>query len=782
MSGSGSKAINQSAGSRRLAVISSLFAIAFIIALTLSLRDKGSAERSREAQIALSRLEVRVQEVHSLEWLAIAAREITPEVEARLRASKRELLTTTSGLRLQTQEALVDQFGPAASNFIQATDRQLQLIQNGKFEEARRLDFEEVSQQFDVLQHQLHQASDAQARVAEAAATKSRIELVIAFVLVAASIALLFLRFQRQEQLMFARQAVLQQSEERFRALTEKSADIVFITDSAGVVNYVSPSIEMVLAFSGEVFNGRNLGDFVQPEDISRFRSAVKVVAGESETVELRFQHSDGRWLYFECVVRNLLKLENINGLVFNAREITDRKKAEEQLLFNASHDVLTSLPNRIFFLNRLQTVVDRIQRHREQMAAAVLFVDVDDFKVVNDCLGHAAGDELIVEVGNRLKTCMRSDGSVARIGGDEFTVMLEDITDPSDAIRVAQRIHSVAVKPFLLLGQEVCKGVSIGIALVSQDSSAENVVQNADIAMHRAKSKGKGRTELFDVAMHEHVMGQLQLEARLRRAVQNSELELYYQPIVALRTGLIEGFEALLRWNPLDSDSVPPGVFIPVAERSGLIVPISSWVLTTGCLEAVSWHRQSPGERPLYISINISARHFSHSAFIGHIREALEKSGIPPECVKIELTESVAMNDAPSTEQTMSQLRVLGVGLSIDDFGTGYSSLSYLRRFPVDTLKIDQSFVSAMQRERENWAIVSTVVVLGRNLRLQVVAEGVETLSQLEKLRSIGCDAAQGYFFSKPVPSDAVKTIVDLNKRQAKHAGALEVQQDLSV
>jgi EAL domain-containing protein (putative c-di-GMP-specific phosphodiesterase class I) len=276
--------------------------------------------------------------------------------------------------------------------------------------------------------------------------------------------------------------------------------------------------------------------------------------------------------------------------------------------------------------------------------------------------------------------------------------------------------------------------------------------------------------------------MGQLQLEARLRRAVQNSELELYYQPIVAIRTGLIEGFEALLRWNPPDSDSVPPGVFIPVAERSGLIVPIGSWVLTTACLEAVSWHRLYPGERPLYVSINISARHFSHSAFIGHLREALEKSGIPPQCVKIELTESVAMNDAPSTEQTMSQLRVLGVGLSIDDFGTGYSSLSYLRRFPVDTLKIDQSFVSAMQRERENWAIVSTVVVLGRNLRLQVVAEGVETLSQLEKLRSIGCDAAQGYFFSKPVPSNAVKTIVDLNKRPAKHAGALEVQRDLSV
>jgi EAL domain-containing protein (putative c-di-GMP-specific phosphodiesterase class I) len=290
---------------------------------------------------------------------------------------------------------------------------------------------------------------------------------------------------------------------------------------------------------------------------------------------------------------------------------------------------------------------------------------------------------------------------------------------------------------------------------------------------MYRAKSKGKGRSELFDAAMHEHVMGQLQMEGRLRRALENNELALHYQPIVAIGTGLIEGFEALLRWQPTGSAPVSPGVFIPVAERSGLIVPISSWVLTAGCLEAVSWRRQYADAQPLYVSLNVSARHFSHPAFIGHVREALEKSAIPPECVKIELTESVTMNDAPTTEQTMSQLRALGIRLSIDDFGTGYSSLSYLQRFPVDTLKIDQSFISAMQTERENCAIVSTIVALGKNLGLQVVAEGVETLSQLEMLRSIGCDAAQGYFFSKPVPADAVKTLVDRNQSQVEHVGA---------
>jgi PAS domain S-box-containing protein len=360
--------------SRRLAVAFSLFAIAISIVLTLSIRDKRSADRGREAQAALSRIEVQVQEVHSLEWLATAAQEITPEAETRLSSSKGGLLTTASSLQLQAQESLTEQFGPAVRSFVEATDRQLQLIQHGNFEEARRLDFEEVSQQFDILQHRLHQAGDGEARLAEAAAARSRLEFASAVLLGTLSIVILFLRFQRQRQLMLARQAVLQQSEERFRALTEKSADLVFITDSAGTVNYVSPSIRTVLSFDGDVINGRNLIDFVPPGDVPKLKSSIGIAEGESETVEIRFRHKDGRWLDFECAVRNLLNLENINGVVVNAREITERKKAESQLLFNASHDQLTGLPNRLLFLNRLQTVVDRIKRHPEQMAA-VLFV-----------------------------------------------------------------------------------------------------------------------------------------------------------------------------------------------------------------------------------------------------------------------------------------------------------------------------------------------------------------------------------------------------------------------
>ncbi len=752
-----------------------LFTIAIAAASGLSIRDEFSADRIRETQTTLNRLEIRVQEVRALDWLAIAAREITPESESRLSAAKHELSSTNQLVRLQSHDTLVEQFDSATNNFIQVADHQLQLIRSGNFDEAQRVDFQEISPQFDELQHLIRESSDDANKLAQSATTRCQIERGIAGLLAAAFIVFSFLRGQRQKQLVLAKQAVLEQSEKRFRALTEKSNDIVCITDIAGVITYITPSIETVLAVRTDTLAGQNLSDRVHPDDVPKLRSAMGVVEGESGAFEIRLQHSDKGWLYFECAIRNLLKVENIKGLVLNAREITERKKAEERLLFTASHDQLTGLPNRAVFLDRLETLIDRIRRHGQQ-SAAVLFVDVDDFKVVNDCLGHATGDELIVEVGNRLKSCMRSDGTVARMEGDEFTVLLEDISDPSDAIRVAQRIHAAAAAPFLLTGQEVSKGVSIGIALTSKDTSAEKLVQNADIAMYRAKSKGKGRSELFDAAMHEQVMDQLQLEGRLRRALQNNELKLHYQPIVTIRTGLIEGFEALLRWQPANSELVSPCVFIPIAEQSGLIVPISSWVLTTGCLEAVSWHRQHPGEPRLYVSLNVSARHFCHPAFIGHVKDALEISAIPPECVKIELTESVTMNDAPSTEKTMSQLHAMGIRLSIDDFGTGYSSLSYLQRFPVDTLKIDQSFVAAMQTERGSDAIVSTVVKLGHNLRLQVVAEGIETLVQLEKLKSIGCDAGQGYFFSRPVPSEAVHELVNSNRRQAESVGEFAV------
>jgi diguanylate cyclase (GGDEF)-like protein len=416
-------------------------------------------------------------------------------------------------------------------------------------------------------------------------------------------------------------------------------------------------------------------------------------------------------------------------------------------------------------FLGRLQSVVDRRKRHPHQ-AAAVLFIDIDDFKVVNDCYGHAIGDLLIKEVSNRLRACMRSDGTIARMGGDEFTVLVEDVTDPSDPIRVAERIQSSFARAFLLEGLEVFKSASIGIALTSPETSAEAVLQNADIAMYRAKDQGKACFELFDRTMHEQVVSRLLLEAKLRHALQNEELTLHYQPIVAVDTLAVQGFEALLRWQPAGSNSIPPSTFVPVAEQCGLIVPISAWVLKMACLEAASWQYRSPSDPPLYVSINISSKHFSHAGFIRHVKDALEESAVDPQCVTIELTESLAMDDVAATAHTMAQLRTLGVKLSIDDFGTGYSSLSYLRRFPVDTLKIDQSFVKTM--DAENYAIVKTIVGLARNLDLKVVAEGVETTDQHQLLALAGCGSAQGYLFAEPMPAKSVSAFIESNRRNA--------------
>ena len=619
------------------------------------------------------------------------------------------------------------------------------------------------------MQHQVQIAIEAEDKWAQGVALRARNELLAAATLAATAILILFLRLQRQEhtgQLEETERNALRESEERFRALTEQSTDIILIADPSGQIKYASPSVHTVLAVLGESLVGTNMIDLVHPDDFAKTTSTGprSVAYGQNPIVEFRLRHADGRWLYFECVVRNLIQHQNIGGIVYNARDITERKHAQEQLLFNATHDALTGLPNRALFLGRLQSIVDRMKRHSREVAA-VLFIDIDDFKVVNDCYGHATGDLLIKEVSSRLRACMRSDGTIARMGGDEFTILVEDVTDPSDAIRVAERIQSSFTRPFLLGGLEIFKSASIGIALTSPETSAETVLQNADIAMYRAKDQGKACSELFDRTMHEQVMSRLLLESKLRYALQNEELTLHYQPIVSVDTGAVQGFEALLRWQPSGSNSIPPSTFVPVAEQCGLIVPISVWVLKKACLEAASWRRRYPAD-PLYVSINISSKHFSHADFIGHVKDALEESAVDPQCITIELTESLAMNDVAATGQTMSQLRTLGVKLSIDDFGTGYSSLSYLRRFPVDTLKIDQSFVKTM--DAENYAIVKTIVGLARNLDLKVVAEGVETTDQRQLLALAGCGSAQGYLFAEPMPANRVGVFIESNRRNS--------------
>jgi diguanylate cyclase (GGDEF)-like protein/PAS domain S-box-containing protein len=743
-------------------------AIAIVILTSLSWFQKSQVDEARSGQIILNQIAVLTREINNLTLTTLEDQNLTSEADTKIKHARHALpkaILTAHLFKYHT--AGLENVWTALDDYITSADRQWILIRTGNLDEARQFDFQNVSPQFDSMQHRIQMAIEAEDKWIQAVELRGRNELLTAAILAAIAILMLFLRLQRQEhlgQLQETERSTLRDSEERFRALTEQSADLIFIADVSGLIKYASPSVHTVLSAHGFSLVGTNISNLVHPEDFARSMNSLPLPASnQSPIVELRLRHSDGRWLYFECVIRNLTGHDNIGGLVYNARDITERKLVREQLLFNATHDVLTGLPNRVMFLGRLKSAVDRTKRTSHPVAA-VLFIDVDDFKDVNDCYGHATGDVLIKEVSNRLQACTRSDVIIARMGGDEFTILLEDIADPSDAIRVAQRIQSSFTVPFVLEGVEIFKSTSIGIALTSSETSADTVLQNADIAMYRAKNKGKACSELFDRTMHEQVMSRLLLEAKLRHALEKEEFSLHYQPIVAVDTGTVQGFEALLRWQPSKTNAIPPGIFVPIAEQCGLIVPISAWVLKTACIEAASWLHRFPADPPLYVSINISSKHFSHAGFIGHVKEALETSAVDPKCITIELTESLAMNDVAATGQTMSQLQALGVKLSIDDFGTGYSSLSYLRRFPVDTLKIDQSFVKTM--DAENYAIVKTIVGLARNLDLKVVAEGVETTDQQQLLALAGCESAQGYLFAEPMPTNEVAKFVESNRR----------------
>jgi predicted signal transduction protein with EAL and GGDEF domain len=454
---------------------------------------------------------------------------------------------------------------------------------------------------------------------------------------------------------------------------------------------------------------------------------------------------------------------------------VVERKRAEDDLIHDASHDPLTSLPNRALFLELLTHAVARNKRHPDAKFA-VLFIDLDRFKVVNDSLGHHAGDNLLIQVAARLSTSLRQSDVVARssaplvnvcdtlarLGGDEFTVLLDDLSDLSDAVSVANRIQEALSPSFSIEGQEVYASASIGIASSATGyTSADAVLRDADLAMYRAKASGKARYEIYDRTMHVTAVNRLALETNLRQALKNNEFVLHYQPIVLLSSAEVIGFEALVRWQKSEFELVPPGEFIDVAEDTGLILFLGMWVLREACRTMCRWHEEFPRQRSLTISVNISARQFAQPDLVQQVQQVIQETGIDPHTVRLEITESVTMGDAERTVRVLSQLKELGVQFSIDDFGTGYSSFSYLHRFPLDTLKIDRSFISRMGQDGESFEIVETIMHLARNLGMQVVAEGLETEAHVELLRSLGCDFAQGYFFSRPLSMAGIRELL---------------------
>ena len=494
----------------------------------------------------------------------------------------------------------------------------------------------------------------------------------------------------------------------------------------------------------------------VHPDELARLKQEISDhLSGRSLHFkhEHRMRHRDGsyRWMLSRGIaVRNATgKPSRMAG---SLTDVHARKMTEQQLLHDAMHDALTDLPNWALFMDRLGVAIAQTKR-REDHQFAVLFLDLDRFKNVNDSLGHAVGDLLLISIARRFRAFLRPGDTVARLGGDEFAILADAIESPSDATRIAERINEELGRPFDLQGHEVFTSASIGLALSSTGyDRPEEVLRDADTAMYRAKSLGKARHAIFDQEMHRRAVQLLSLETDLRRAVTRDEFRVHYQPIVALSTGVLEGFEALVRWQHPVRGLVYPEEFISVAEETGLIVPLGWSVLHEACSQTAAWQRRFPGDQHLTVSVNLSAKQFRQPELVNRIREVLDHSSLEPSRLCLEITESMIMEDAESAVDKMRRLRDVGVELHIDDFGTGYSSLSYLHRLPTHTIKIDRSFVRRMTERNGKSEIVGTIVTLARNLGMRVAAEGLETADQLARLRQLECEYGQGFFFSKPL------------------------------
>jgi diguanylate cyclase (GGDEF)-like protein/PAS domain S-box-containing protein len=543
-------------------------------------------------------------------------------------------------------------------------------------------------------------------------------------------------------------------SEARFRSLVQNSSDLIAVLDERGDFTYLAPSVQSVLGFDAEELIGVKFAELLHADERGAIEAAVNAAsrAAGNCTLELRMRRRDGTWCRLEAVVSNLLTDPSVRGLVVTGHDVTQRRELEEQLSHQAFHDSLTTLANRALFLDRVSNALERSRR--TFLRVAVLFIDIDDFKTVNDSLGHAAGDELLVGVAGCLKEAVRDADAVARLGGDEFAVLLEGVDSPQAEI-VAGRLLESLDRPLVVESTEIFPRASIGIALGGVGASAASLLREADAAMYDAKSAGKGRYSTFRPELHAAANEALALKADLIRAITSNELEVRYQPIVRLASGEIAGFEALTRWHHSERGAIPPSEFIPLAEETGVIVDLGRLVLRRACAALAEIRRTVSSAEELYVTVNISSRQLHGTSIVEDVRAALAESNIDASSLTLELTEGTLVRDVDDSVARLEELKGLGVRLAIDDFGTGFSSLAYLQRFPVDVLKIAREFVQEIGSDEEKARVASAVVRLGSTLSLDVIAEGIETQVQRDQLLALECDFGQGYLFARPLSYD---------------------------
>ncbi len=573
---------------------------------------------------------------------------------------------------------------------------------------------------------------------------------------------------EQHAEILKTQSIALRESEERFRSAFNYAPIGIALVSPTGNWLKVNHALCQILGYTEEEFLNTEFQTMISPDDLgSTLIKINEIVTGKIPTcqMEQKYVHKTGQnvWAWWSVSTTSDAKSENSN-LIFQIQDITNKKQVEEKLKYDATHDALTGLPNRNFFMSRLESALEKTQED-EEFKVSILFIDLDRFKFVNDSLGHQIGDELLIGIAERLRDCVRPSDTVARLGGDEFTILVKGRYDNKEVIRIAERVLEKFSQPFDLSGHDVYSSASIGILHASpKHLTSEEMMRDADTAMYHAKRAGKARHQVFDENMHEVAKEILQLETDLRRAVERDEIRVFYQPIYSLITGKVDGFEALARWtHPLLGD-ISPDKFIALAEEIGLIDTLGEQILRKACMQMASLGTDISGDFPLGLSVNLSCKQFAQPTLVHRIEKIIDETGFNPNNLKLEITESVFFEHKDNAVRMLNQLRETGIEINIDDFGTGYSNLSYLMQLPISTLKIDRSFIAPIKENGGNTEIVKTIVSLARNMGMRVIAEGVETSAQIELLKKLNCEGAQGYYFSKPMSFEEVKHFLNEN------------------